>query len=389
MTRKALQFEGDDQGTLLAEEGKLRSETLGEQPERRVVGHGEQALLSVRFDRNRPFAKSGHPPCQAVHAVSLGAAMREAAGLRQEVGRAPLASFVKLPQNWHLRDSGGFNIDSDEEVDMDADSSITVDEDEVKVGPRPFGGLSNTTLDPRTLDPRLGYQAPPYGQNVKVEQSDILLNNGLEVMEDSAMVDVGTVSQEVEMEATATQPIQSLQWDPLVMPGIEYPSHSNIQPCAGLQTASFGDTPVHPLQPTVLNAPHTREKMACEYTSFLQVVPVQEIAPLFVTDGAQSSTSMLEVETSEGPWIAVPGGSPISELVAAASYTHTVGHSGRFSSPPTGVSSAPAVPLTHSTVLEHQRGVGGLTGAVDPQSTVAGSQREVLPLGYVLISLVM
>ena len=388
MTQKALQFEGDDQGTLLTEEGKPRIETLGEQPEQWATDHGEQALLGVRFDRNRSFAKSGHPLRQAVHAVRLGAAMPEAAGLRQEVrqevGRAPLASFVKLPQNWHLRDSGGFNIDSDEEVDMDAGSSITVDEDEDKVGPRPFGGLSSTTLDPR-----LGYQAPPYGQNVKVEQSDILPDNGLEVVEDSAMVDMGTVSQEVEMETTVTQPIQPLQWDPVVMYGIECSSHSNIQPYAGLQTASFGDTLMHPLQPTVLDAPHTREKMACEYTSFPRVVPVQEIAPLFVSDGAQSSTSMLEVETPEGPWLAVPGGSPISELVAPASYTHTVGHLGRFSSPPTGVSSVPAVPLTHSTVLEHQRGVDCLTGAVDPQSTVAGSQREVLPLRYVLISLVM
>ena len=367
-----------EQVALVGEDMVAVGDMHGEQSEQRAMEHNETALS---LDRDAPSAGGGHFLVhQDVRLGRLDAAV-EVRGLHAEVGGLPFTSVAKVPQHWHLRVSRGFEIDSDDEVDMEGDPSISVDEEEDKVG-HSFGVLSNTTFDPRH-----GFQPPPYFQNV--EHGDILIDNGPILVEDSAMEDMGTDHQEVAMTVTPIQPVQPLSWSPLVISNIDYRSHANYHPAASAQTANFVNSSAHRFQPTMLNDLCTLDDTARGYASFSQVVPPQEIAPLLVSDGVQPSTSAaLEVEQLPRCGLTDSGVSPPPGSILVASHAALHSSLSPLSPAPPRSSSAPAPPPTHCTLGMHQRAVEDLARVVDPQSAVTSSQHEVSPLRYVIITYV-
>ena len=332
--------------------------------------------------RDTPYGAPGvtykseqeHPFYQAVHHVGLDAAAREVVEL--SVGQAPITGPVTVTQHWYLRESNRLEMGPDDDDDMEADLSIPMDE--VKVWPQlSFGPLSNTNLDHR-----FAYPPQPYSQDIEVEQGDIITDNGLEFVEDSAMEDAGEEPRRVPATVTATQTTQQPSPNAFGMPGVIYGGPSNVQSYSSVQVAPFSSVPVHPFQPTMSSNVYTLNMMATENTGFPQVVPTQNVVSLFVSN-ASSSTPTLEVEPLKEQGTTVLSIPPTPGLAVGVS--HTTGYSSLSpSSPsPSRGGSAQTSPLIHGAIEKYKREVEDLAVSVSPQPPVAGVQREGSPLRYV------
>jgi len=385
---EALQLENDNQGTPLArapgvsyksEQAALIHQafnhTLGKETEQPIARQDENAQLPMQFSKNASFAYGE----QAAHLVGLDAA-REVVEL--SVGQAPITGPVTVTQHWYLRESNRLEMGPDDD-DMEADVSIPMDE--VKVWPHlSFGPLSNANLDPR-----FAYQPQPYSQDIEVEQGDIITDNGLEFVEDSAMEDAGEDPRKVTATVTATETTQQPSPNAFVMPGVIYGGPSNVQSYASVQVTPFSSVPVHPFQPTMSSNVYTLNMMATENTGFPQVVPTQDVVSLFVLDGTASSTPTLEVKTLKEQGTTVSSISPTPGLAAGVS--RTTNHSSLSPSPPSlsKGSSAQTSLSIHGAIGQYKRDVEDLAVSVSPQPTVVGVQRQGTPLRYVRITLVM
>jgi hypothetical protein len=359
-----------EKGALVETHGMAFEETHEEESE-----PDENALPPREFGGNTSFAYGKRPMPQDVQGLGPGAAVQEVAGvysLVSDFGPASFASSVKEPQHWNLFASSGFEMDPDAEIDTEADASTPMDEDKVQ------SFWSNTTFDPR-----LAYRPSPYIQDIEVEQSDVIIDNGLDFVEDLAMEDAEEDHQEVATTVAVTQTIQQPSLDTLVIPHII----SNVQLRGSVQTTPLGSS--SSAQSTMSSNLYTLYRVAPQNSSFVQAVPPQKTASLFVSDGTPSSTPMLEVETFKEQGIAVSNISPTPELTVVAS--HTTSHSSLSPSPasPSRDGSAPTSLSNHGAIYKHKREVEGLAVSVGPQPTVATIQCEGSPLGYVRISLVM
>jgi hypothetical protein len=362
-----------EQAALVQIHGIAFNEKHGEESEQRVMGHDENGLPR-EFGSNTLFAYGEYSMPRDMGLDTAGREVEGICSLSADFERLPFASPVKDLQHWYPSDSSDFEMDPNAEVDTEADTSTLMEEDKVRTS------WSNTTLDPR-----LAYRPSPYIQDVKVEQSDIIIDNGLDFVEDSAMGDAEEEHQEVAATVTVAQTVQQPSLEALVIPHVV----SNVQLCGSIQMAPLGSRSVHPFQPTMSSNLYTLDRMVPENSSFVQVVPPQEIASLYVSDGIPSSTPMLEVETLKEQGIDISNTSPTPELAVVASHTTSYSSLSPSSGSPSRDGPASISLSTHGTIWEQKRGVEELAVSVGPQASVASIQRGGSPLRYVRISLVM
>jgi hypothetical protein len=417
LTPRALHLETGNQGTSLAAEGKRPAWALQAMAPPQVTtavvagslafqtpaeGHNQESVPSRVDDSTTYRWISDHPTAMGrdenALPQGLGSDMSFAYGeyhmpqdahdmgsvvavpgvtdfcsLSADYGRPLFASPIIEPQHWHLFDSSAFKVGPDAEIDTEVDPSIPMEED--KVG----------TLPSTTFDLHLAYQPPPYIQDVNVEQNDIITDNGPEFVEDSAMEYAGEEHREVEATMTVAQTIQQPPLEALVIPHVV----SNAQLCGSIQTAPHSSNWVHPFQSTMSSNLYTLDGVVPESASFARVVPPQEIASLFVSDGAPSSTPTLGVETLKEQGIAISNTSPTPELIVVASHTTSYSPSSLSSASPPRDGSAPISLSSHGAIWEQNREVEELAVPVGLPPTVVSIQDEGSPLRYVRISLVM
>ena len=194
------------------------------------------------------------------------------------------------------------------------------------------------------------------------------------------MEDPEAESREVARIATAPRMVQPPS-APLVASSGEYVSLSGTLRWPSVETPSFVETvaPIfgHPL----LHKLHALDPVVLQELVFPQFVPLQGDASLLVSDPVnQSSTSMAEIISPEYQEPLGSPESPIPVLGAAVGRAASCSsHSPSFPSPPR-VASTPASPLTCIHISDHQRGIEGASGEIDPAqaiNTETGTQSDL------------
>ena len=260
---------------------------------------------------NIPFTCGVHPLHQDIH--QMDTTVRVVTGLGSDFASRP----VNALQDWCLRRSGSFNMDSDDEIDMEAGAPILVDEDKVEPQAE-FGVLSSVTIDTNPV-----HQPPPFNLTTNVEQTHALNGTGLDFVEDSAMEDVKTMHQ---------------------------------MAVAAVQTTTFRNTSFHVFQSTIATDVYALKARVTAHISFPHVLP-QERALRNATQAASTS----EVGVHKEQQLVVGTVFPTS---TTARY-YTASRSSPSSSP-SSAGSTPASPSTYSIIRERMRVLNDFAGAVDP-----------------------
>ena len=116
-----------------------------------------------------------------------------------------------------------------------------------------------------------------------MDSKNVLEDSIPENAEDSAMEDAETEFQEVAGIATAARMIQ-LASNPLVVPHNEYASPSEALPWPRFEAPTFVNTLVPSFEPRMLRKLHAPNSVAPQ--KFLKTAPLQDNAPLFVSDAS-------------------------------------------------------------------------------------------------------
>ncbi len=278
--------------------------------------------------------------------------------------QVPMVDIVDGPKHGRTSEQNISDMKSNNGFDMDADFSVPMVEDqfELQLG--------------TTFHPHLVYQPSTYSEGINEQQDDIVLEDIIpECAEDSAMEDAESETQEVEGMATATRMIQ-LPSTPLVVPSNEYVSPSGALPWPRVETPAlaFVDTLAPIFEPPIIRELHAPNSVALQGLIFPQAAPLQDNAPVFVSDPVQSSTSVARINSLK---YQEPVGfleSPITALGASVSQTASCSsHSPPFPSPPRVVStpvSTPASPPICAHTWDHQREIESVDWTFDSAQRV-------------------
>ena len=337
------------------------------------LGEGVDVLddLNLQYDRTAPLEEEHsdeeEPPVRfnaiEMDATRLLLTQREVKQVGAELATLPFglqvnASIDKYrghPQNLDIAAGSG---------DRQGVFSAPMDEDDLESS---FGVLPNTTFDPA-----LAYHSHLDNHGLNIQQDDLVGEDNSPV--DLAMEDAGPEAGAAIAFVTTTKSLEAFSWIP---PSISSAFHTIFSGVSSTQTAALANRSTHVMESPVLDNSYAVDMTISEGVRLQHVVPPQDIAWPFASNGTQPLPSV-EVEKPEY-FIPRLSPAPVSSAFASQATSHpTFPH---ISSPASWTGPVPVLPSTRRSIEEHEDEAKGFNSEVDARpAIVADVQREASPL---------
>ena len=230
-----------------------------------------------------------------------------------------------------------------------------------------FGVLPNTTFDPA-----LAYHSHLEDHGLNIQQDDLLGEDNSPV--DLAMEDAGPEAGAAIAFVTTTKSLEAFSWIPS---SVSSAFHTIFPGVSSTQTAALANRSTHVMESPVLDNSYAVDMTISEGVRLQHVVPPQDIAWPFASNGTQPLPSV-EVEKPEY-FIPRLSPAPVSSAFASQATSHPTFPP--ISSPASWTGPVPVLPSTRRSIEEHEDEAKGFNSEVDARpAIVADVQRGASPL---------